>query len=111
MRLAIRSSFSVRSMLRRGNGGFRGAARTLIPPCSSPQPEGTRPRATAIQAEVGAKRPAKPRHPWLRRIGLVVLLIMAGLLLSIIAFRFINPPVTSVMIAETPHGATLHDPW
>ena len=60
---------------------------------------------------MGAKRPTKNRHPWLRRIGLVVLLIMAGLLLSIIAFRFINPPVTSVMIAEKLKGATLKHRW
>lgn len=60
---------------------------------------------------MGAKRPAKRRHPWLRRIGLVVLLIMAGLLLSIIAFRFINPPITSVMIAEKLKGATLKHRW
>jgi monofunctional biosynthetic peptidoglycan transglycosylase len=36
---------------------------------------------------------------------------MAGLLLSIIAFRFINPPVTSVMIAEKLKGATLKHRW
>ncbi|MFZ1070171.1 MAG: monofunctional biosynthetic peptidoglycan transglycosylase, partial [Methyloceanibacter sp.] len=41
----------------------------------------------------------------------MVLLIMAGLLLSIIAFRFINPPITSVMIAEKLKGATLKHRW
>jgi monofunctional biosynthetic peptidoglycan transglycosylase len=65
----------------------------------------------AIQAAMGVKRPAKNRHPWPKRIGLVVLLIMAGLLLSIIAFRFINPPVTSVMIAEKLKGAMLKHRW
>jgi monofunctional biosynthetic peptidoglycan transglycosylase len=65
----------------------------------------------AMQAVMGAKRPAKRRHPWLRRAGLVVLAIMAGLLLSIIAFRFVNPPITPVMIAEKLRGMTLKHRW
>jgi monofunctional glycosyltransferase len=66
---------------------------------------------TAIQAEMGAKKPAKRRHPWLRRVGLVVLLILAGLLLSIIAFRFVNPLITPVMVAEKLRGTTLKHDW
>jgi len=54
-----------------------------------------------------AKTKAKRRHPWLRRIGLVVLAIMVGLFLSIIAFRFVNPPITPVMVAEKLRGTTL----
>ena len=65
----------------------------------------------AIQAVMGAKRSAKRRHPWLRRVGLVVLLLIAGLLLSIIAFRFINPPITPVMVAEKLRGTTLEHRW
>ena len=44
--------------------------------------------ATVIQGTMGAKKPEKRKHPWLRRLGLVVLFLVAGLLLSIIAFRF-----------------------
>jgi monofunctional glycosyltransferase len=54
-----------------------------------------------------AKTKAKRGHSWLRRIGLVVLALMAALLLSIIAFRFINPPITPVMVAEKLRGKTL----
>ena len=43
----------------------------------------------------------------MRRIGLVVLAIMLGLFLSIIAFRFVNPPITPVMVAEKLRGTTL----
>ena len=43
----------------------------------------------------------------MRRIGLVVLAIMVGLFLSIIAFRFVNPPITPVMVAEKLRGTTL----
>jgi len=65
----------------------------------------------AIQAVMGAKRSAKRRHPWRRRVGLVVLLLIAGLLLSIIVFRFINPPITPVMVAEKLRGTTLEHRW
>ncbi|HVQ11332.1 MAG TPA: monofunctional biosynthetic peptidoglycan transglycosylase [Methyloceanibacter sp.] len=54
-----------------------------------------------------AKTKAKRGHPWLRRIGLVILAVMAALLLSIIAFRFVNPPITPVMVAEKLRGKTL----
>lgn len=60
---------------------------------------------------MGAKKPAKRRHPWLRRVGIVVLLMMAGFLLSVIAFRFVNPPITPVMIAEKLKGTTLQRRW
>ena len=72
------------------------------------------PNTTLLLAATGgykafrmAKTKAKRRHPWLRRIGLVVLAIMVGLFLSIIAFRFVNPPITPVMVAEKLRGTTL----
>ena len=37
----------------------------------------------------------------------MVLAIMVGLFLSIIAFRFVNPPITPVMVAEKLRGTTL----
>ena len=36
---------------------------------------------------------------------------MAALLLSIIAFRFVNPPITPVMVAEKLRGTTLKHRW
>ena len=54
-----------------------------------------------------AKTKAKRRHPWLRRIGLAILAIMAAVFLSIIAYRFVNPPITPVMVAEKLRGTTL----
>jgi monofunctional biosynthetic peptidoglycan transglycosylase len=63
------------------------------------------------QATMGAKTSRKRRHPWLRRIGLAVLAILAGLLLSVVAFRFVNPPITPVMIAEKLRGKTLKHDW
>ena len=37
----------------------------------------------------------------------MVLAIMLGLFLSVIAFRFVNPPITPVMVAEKLRGTTL----
>ena len=51
------------------------------------------------------------RHPWLRRGALVVLGVLAALLLSIVAFRFINPPFTAVMLAEKLKGTTFRRHW
>ncbi|MBK5199589.1 MAG: monofunctional biosynthetic peptidoglycan transglycosylase, partial [Methyloceanibacter sp.] len=69
----------------------------------------------AIQA-VSGSRPRKRtrrrvRHPWLRRAALVVLGVLAALLLSIVAFRFINPPFTAVMLAEKLKGTTFRRHW
>src|SRR5262245_25513172 len=94
MRLAMRSSFAVRSMLRRKERRLESCGADPNTTLLLTATGGYKAVGTAIQAAMGAKRPAKNRHPWLRRVGLAVLLIMAGLLLSIIAFRFINPPVT-----------------
>ena len=37
------------------------------------------------------------RHPWLRRVARVLLILAAAVLLSIVVFRFVNPPTTRVM--------------
>ena len=65
----------------------------------------------AIQAVIGARSKVKSRHPWLRRVGVVLALVVAGLLLSVIAFRFINPPITPVMVVEKLRGVTLKQRW
>lgn len=51
------------------------------------------------------------RHPWLRRIafGLAVLFILV--FSSIVLFRFVNPPITSVMVVEKLRGETLKRRW
>ena len=64
----------------------------------------------AIQA-VSGERPRKRtrrrvKHPWLRHAALIALCVLAALFLSIVAFRFINPPFTTVMIAEKLKGYT-----
>lgn len=51
------------------------------------------------------------KHPWLRRALRVLLVIAAAILLSIVAFRFINPPITPVMLAEKLRGHTLRREW
>ena len=48
---------------------------------------------------------------WLRRAALAILLGFALLLLSIVAFRFVKPPITTVMLADKLRGMTLHRQW
>jgi monofunctional glycosyltransferase len=68
-----------------------------------------------IQAVSGAR--ARKRswrrtgHPWLRRAARVVLWGLALLLLSIVLFRFVNPPITTVMLADKLRGTTLYRQW
>lgn len=52
------------------------------------------------------------RHPWLRRIALVLLILVCALLGSIVLFRFVNPPITTVMLEEKLiEGQTLKRRW
>ncbi len=51
-------------------------------------------------------------HPWLRARGVCrALWPFALLLLSIVIFRFVNPPITTVMLADRLSGTTLHRQW
>jgi monofunctional glycosyltransferase len=90
------------------DGSWREEPNTTLLPAAT---GGYKAFRTVIQAEMGAKKPAKRRHPWLKRLGLVVLLIIAALLLSVVAFRFVNPPITPVMIAEKLKGTALQHRW
>lgn len=65
------------------------------------------------QVAPGARRRAKrrPWPPWLRRIVLFLLAVAGAILLSIVAFRFIDPPITSVMAANKLKGATVRQQW
>jgi monofunctional glycosyltransferase len=66
-----------------------------------------------IQAVSGARRRTRRRasSPWPRRLALFLLLAIAALLLSIVVFRFVNPPFTSVMAASKLKGATIRQHW
>ncbi len=51
------------------------------------------------------------RHPWARRVALGLAIAFGALLLSIVAFRFVNPAITPVMVVEKLKGATLRRQW
>lgn len=53
----------------------------------------------------------RKRHKWLRRVALALLILMGAVLISIVAFRFINPPITMVMLVEKLQGQTLKRKW
>ena len=65
----------------------------------------------AIQAVAGERTRKRTkrrhRHPWRRRAGRFLLFLAAAILLSIVAFRFIDPPITPVMLVEKLKGNTL----
>lgn len=50
-------------------------------------------------------------HRWIRRIALALLILFAAVLASSVLFRFVNPPITTVMIAEKLNGETLKRRW
>jgi len=53
----------------------------------------------------------KAGHPWLRCAAILASLIIAGLVLAIVVFRFVGAPITPVMIAEKLSGKTLTRNW
>ncbi len=68
----------------------------------------------AIQAVSSPRKRAKRRsgrHKWLRRAVLAILILGFALLGSIVLFRFVNPPITTVMLVDKLKGATLKRQW
>jgi monofunctional glycosyltransferase len=69
----------------------------------------------AIQAVSGERTRKRSRrhhrHPWLRRIARLLLFVAGLVLLSIVVFRFVNPPITPVMVVEKLKGNTLRRDW
>ena len=47
----------------------------------------------------------------LKRIVAIIVLLFVGLILSVVFFRFVNPPITTVMIFEKLKGYTLQREW
>ena len=69
----------------------------------------------AIQAVSGERTRKRTRrrqkHPWLRRAARILLFLAAAVLLSIVAFRFVNPPITSVMVLNKLKGGSVRQTW
>lgn len=64
------------------------------------------------QATMGRRRTAsRIRHPWLRRIAVVALILLGSLLFLTVVFRFINPPLTTAMVAARLGGTHLQQDW
>ncbi|MGD9502527.1 MAG: monofunctional biosynthetic peptidoglycan transglycosylase [Methyloceanibacter sp.] len=53
----------------------------------------------------------RKKHPWLRRALWVFLAVAAAILLSIVVFRSVPPPITPVMLVEKLRGHTLRREW
>lgn len=67
----------------------------------------------ATQAASSARRRAKKRRwpPWLRWIALLVVAAAGAIVLSIVVFRFVNPPITSVMAVNLLKGGGVRQQW
>ena len=66
----------------------------------------------AVSGERARKRSRRRhRHPWLRRAARLLLFLAAIVLFSIVVFRFVNPPITPVMLVEKLKGNTLRRDW
>lgn len=65
----------------------------------------------ASQAKASVRRSWAKRHPWLWRLGLAFVVLCGLVLASLVLFRFVNPPITSVMIIERLRGETLTQRW
>ena len=69
----------------------------------------------AIQAVSGERTKRRSRrrrnHPWLSGLGRILVVMAALVVLSIVAFRFINPPTTSVMAFNLLKGSTVRQEW
>ncbi|HEX2448579.1 MAG TPA: monofunctional biosynthetic peptidoglycan transglycosylase [Methyloceanibacter sp.] len=66
----------------------------------------------AVSGERSKRRSTRRhKHPWLRRVARVLLFLAAIVLLSIVVFRFVNPPATPVMLVERLTGHTLRHDW
>ena len=65
----------------------------------------------AVSGARGRRRTRRTAHSWLKRAALLVLLLLGALLFFILLFRFVNPPVTTVMLADKLTGTTLHRKW
>lgn len=53
----------------------------------------------------------RDRHPWLWRMGLALLLLGGAVVGSLVLFRYVNPPITSMMVVEKLRGETLNRRW
>ena len=66
----------------------------------------------AVSAERTRKRARRRRnHPWLKRFGRFLVAVAAAILLSVVAFRFVNPPTTSVMLFNLLTGSKVRQEW
>ena len=66
----------------------------------------------AVTRERGRRRVRRRvSHPWLRRIALALLVLAGAVLLSIVLYRFVNPPITAVQAVNLIKGGKVRKTW
>jgi monofunctional biosynthetic peptidoglycan transglycosylase len=63
------------------------------------------------QATMRRRTARRHRHPWLRRIAVAAVILLGSLLFLIVVFRFVNPPITPVMVSELLARKSLQKDW
>ena len=67
--------------------------------------------APGTQKRTKRRAGGRKRHIWLRRVALALLIVAGALVMAVATFRFVNPPITAVMLAEKLQGQTLKRKW
>jgi monofunctional biosynthetic peptidoglycan transglycosylase len=66
----------------------------------------------AVSGERTRKRSRRRRiHPWLKGATRVLIILAGAIVLSIVAFRVINPPITSVIVVNKLKGGAIRQHW
>ena len=66
----------------------------------------------AVSGERTRKRSRRRRiHPWLKGAARLLIILTAAVVVSIVAFRVINPPITSVMVVNKLKGGSIRQHW
>ncbi len=67
--------------------------------------------APGTQKRTKRRAGGRKRHIWLRRVALALLILVGAVVVAVATFRFVNPPITAVMLAEKLQGETLKRKW
>lgn len=65
----------------------------------------------AMEATRTSRRRRRARRAWPRTLALLLLAIVLAPVVLIVLFRFVNPPITAVMLAERLRGTPLEHQW
>jgi monofunctional biosynthetic peptidoglycan transglycosylase len=72
---------------------------------------GYKTRAMSSEAKTSRRRRSSRVSVWIRRAAKAMLWLLVAVVLSMALFRFINPPITPLMVAKYVRGYSVSHPW